>query len=96
METVPRLYARVRPQAGYRQSLDVLAFAKRYSTSIVKSGFMVGLGETESEGTRWDHARGQRLRDTCQRESCRTGQCREGETLREHLAHEPASRRAKR
>ena len=30
METVPRLYRRVRPQADYRQSLDVLAFARRY------------------------------------------------------------------
>jgi lipoic acid synthetase len=29
METVPRLYRRVRPQADYRQSLDVLAFASR-------------------------------------------------------------------
>jgi lipoic acid synthetase len=49
METVPRLYARVRPQADYRQSLDVLAFAKRHSTALVKSGFMVGLGEKEPE-----------------------------------------------
>jgi lipoyl synthase len=49
METVPRLYARVRPQANYQQSLDVLAFAKRYSTALVKSGFMVGLGETPPE-----------------------------------------------
>lgn len=49
METVSRLYARVRPQANYRQSLDVLAFAKRASTALVKSGFMVGLGETEPE-----------------------------------------------
>jgi lipoic acid synthetase len=49
METVPRLYARVRPQANYRQSLDVLSFAKRRSTSLVKSGFMVGLGETSDE-----------------------------------------------
>jgi lipoic acid synthetase len=49
METVPRLYARVRPQAGYRQSLDVLAFARRYSSALTKSGFMVGLGETEEE-----------------------------------------------
>jgi len=29
METVPRLYRRVRPQADYRQSLEVLAFASR-------------------------------------------------------------------
>jgi len=49
METVPRLYSRVRPQANYRQSLDVLAFAKRSSTALVKSGFMVGLGETPEE-----------------------------------------------
>jgi lipoyl synthase len=48
METVPRLYARVRPQADYRQSLDVLAFARRYDV-LTKSGFMVGLGETEPE-----------------------------------------------
>jgi lipoic acid synthetase len=50
LETVPRLYHRVRPQADYRQSLDVLAFARRYSESVlVKSGFMLGLGETEEE-----------------------------------------------
>ena len=49
METVPRLYARVRPQADYRQSLNVLAFARRHSPALTKSGFMVGLGETEEE-----------------------------------------------
>jgi lipoyl synthase len=50
METVSRLYARVRPQADYRQSLDVLAFAKRYRTeALTKSGLMVGLGETAAE-----------------------------------------------
>lgn len=49
METVPRLYSRVRPQANYRQSLDVLAFAKRASAALVKSGFMAGLGETPEE-----------------------------------------------
>ena len=50
METVPRLYRRVRPQADYRQSLDVLAFARRYAPgTLTKSGFMVGLGETEDE-----------------------------------------------
>jgi lipoic acid synthetase len=49
LETVPRLYPRVRPQAGYRQSLDVLAFARRYCSALTKSGFMVGLGETEEE-----------------------------------------------
>ena len=50
LETVPRLYRRVRPQADYRQSLEVLAFARRYAESVLtKSGFMVGLGETEEE-----------------------------------------------
>jgi len=50
METVPRLYRRVRPQADYRQSLAVLAFARRFAPSVLtKSGFMVGLGETGEE-----------------------------------------------
>src|SRR4051812_4470283 len=50
METVARLYGRVRPQADYRQSLDVLAFARRYRPeALTKSGLMVGLGETIDE-----------------------------------------------
>jgi lipoyl synthase len=50
METAPRLYRRVRPQADYRQSLNVLAFARRYAPDVLtKSGFMVGLGETGEE-----------------------------------------------
>jgi lipoic acid synthetase len=50
METVRRLYKRVRPQAKYKQSLDVLAFAKRYRPEVLtKSGLMVGLGETTEE-----------------------------------------------
>jgi lipoic acid synthetase len=50
METVERLYRRVRPQARYRQSLDVLAFARRHSPEVLtKSGLMVGLGETSPE-----------------------------------------------
>jgi lipoic acid synthetase len=50
METVKRLYRRVRPQAGYRQSLQVLGFARTHSPEVLtKSGFMVGLGETEDE-----------------------------------------------
>lgn len=50
METIARLYRRVRPQAGYRQSLDVLAFAKQYRPDVLtKSGLMVGLGETPEE-----------------------------------------------
>ena len=50
VETVPRLYARVRPQADYRQSLEVLLNARLYSkTVLTKSGFMVGLGEQPRE-----------------------------------------------
>jgi len=50
METVPRLYRRVRPQANYRQSLEVLRFAKRYRPgALTKSGAMVGLSETRDE-----------------------------------------------
>ena len=50
METVPRLYRRVRPQANYRQSLDVLRFARQHRPGVMtKSGFMAGLGETTDE-----------------------------------------------
>src|SRR5215510_3259595 len=50
VETVPRLYGRVRPQADYKQSLDVLREARRYSAfALTKSGFMVGLGERSDE-----------------------------------------------
>lgn len=50
METVRRLYRRVRPQADYVQSLDVLRFAKKHNPEILtKSGLMVGLGESEPE-----------------------------------------------
>ena len=50
METIARLYKRVRPQANYRQSLDVLQFAKRYwPEALTKSGLMVGLGEQPHE-----------------------------------------------
>src|SRR3954451_686315 len=44
METVPRLYGKVRPQADYQQSLDVLSFAAKRQTAaplLPKSGFMV-------------------------------------------------------
>lgn len=50
METVERLYKKVRPQANYRQSLDVLAFARKHRPEVLtKSGLMAGLGETETE-----------------------------------------------
>ena len=50
METVARLYRRVRPQADYQQSLRVLQFAKRYNPGpLTKSGLMAGLGESPEE-----------------------------------------------
>ena len=50
IETVPRLYPAVRPQAKYRRSLEVLRYAKELNPDgLTKSGFMVGLGEVEEE-----------------------------------------------
>jgi lipoyl synthase len=48
VETIPRLYPTVRPQADYQQSLRVLQFASECG-ALTKSGFMVGLGETADE-----------------------------------------------
>jgi len=48
VETVSRLYREVRPQADYRRSLEVLERSARAGLPT-KSGFMVGLGETEKE-----------------------------------------------
>jgi len=53
IETVPRLYQSVRPQADYSQSLNVLKYAKTINPKIItKSGLMVGLGETFVELTK--------------------------------------------
>ena len=50
IETVPRLYPAVRPQAKYDRSLEVLRVAKELNPEgLTKSGFMVGLGEVEEE-----------------------------------------------
>jgi lipoic acid synthetase len=50
VETVPRLYPRVRPQARYERSLEVLRRTKQRAPDLVcKSGIMVGLGETHDE-----------------------------------------------
>jgi lipoic acid synthetase len=49
-ETVPRLYRQVRLGARYERSLDMLAYAKSVSPRTpVKSGLMLGLGETIDE-----------------------------------------------
>ncbi len=49
IETVSRLYSKVRPQADYSRSLNVLKYVSRKYDSIIKSGFMVGLGEIDEE-----------------------------------------------
>jgi len=50
VETVKSLYAAVRPQAVYERSLDVLRYCRQSCPDmLVKTGFMVGLGETEEE-----------------------------------------------
>ncbi len=50
LETIERLYPRVRPKAGYQQSLTLLQEAKRLEPrSRTKSGLMVGLGEEMDE-----------------------------------------------
>src|SRR5262249_38408701 len=50
METVPRLYRKVRGRADYQRSLDLLAYVKRRSPeTTTKSGLMLGLGETTEE-----------------------------------------------
>jgi lipoic acid synthetase len=50
VETVPRLYPEVRPQADYQRSLELLSRAARHTPRpATKSGLMLGLGETKAE-----------------------------------------------
>ncbi|MFO7170704.1 MAG: lipoyl synthase [Chloroflexota bacterium] len=51
IETVPRLFRRFRPRAGYRQSLELLRRARELGGAdvVTKSGMMVGAGETNDE-----------------------------------------------
>ena len=50
VETVERLYGQVRIGANYKRTLALLENSKKYTPHIfTKSGFMVGLGETEEE-----------------------------------------------
>jgi lipoic acid synthetase len=50
IETVPRLYPKVRPQADYRRSLQLLKWSQDIDNRILtKSGLMLGLGEEPEE-----------------------------------------------
>ena len=50
IETVPRLYSLVRPEANYQRSLRLLAESRNLKPSVLtKSGMMLGLGETREE-----------------------------------------------
>lgn len=49
VETISRLYSAVRPMADFNQSLELIKRVKDYSNIPTKSGFMVGLGESEEE-----------------------------------------------
>lgn len=50
IETVPRLFRRFRPRAGFEQSLELLARARAFDADLpTKSGMMVGAGETNDE-----------------------------------------------
>ncbi len=83
IETVRRLYPRVRPQAGYRQSLELLRRAHDHAPDIpTKSGIMLGLGETDDE-----------IRQTL--EDLRRHHCRIitlGQYLQPSKAHHPVER----
>jgi lipoic acid synthetase len=50
LETIPRLYATIRPGSRYFISLELLnCMKKKHSSLFTKSGLMVGLGETKAE-----------------------------------------------
>ena len=50
IETVPRLYELVRPQAEYERSLQLLSRVQKYAPGLpIKSGLMLGLGESSEE-----------------------------------------------
>jgi len=50
VETVPRLYSKMRPEADFNRSIQILSHARGYRPDIItKSGFMLGLGERRDE-----------------------------------------------
>jgi lipoic acid synthetase len=48
LETTPSLYSRVRPQALYKRSLELLSLARKFG-AITKTGLILGLGEGRDE-----------------------------------------------
>ncbi len=49
IETVERLFKRVRPKGDYRRSMNVLKYYAENSSMPIKSGLMLGLGESKEE-----------------------------------------------
>ena len=50
IETIPRLYRRVRPQGNYERTIELLQRSRSFAPWVyTKSGLMVGLGETDAE-----------------------------------------------
>jgi len=49
IESPPRLYYKMRPQAQYERSLELLERAQKMGSAPTKSGMMLGAGETEDE-----------------------------------------------
>ncbi len=50
VETIKSLYSKVRPQADYERSMELLAYVKEKAPSILtKTGIMVGLGEADAQ-----------------------------------------------
>ena len=50
LDTVPRLYPKVKPKSSYRHSLELLSYVKsRFAHMKTKAGFMLGLGEDIEE-----------------------------------------------
>jgi lipoic acid synthetase len=50
VETIPRLYPKIRPEGDYQRSLELIKRVKKSNSSIItKSGLMVGLGESKQE-----------------------------------------------
>jgi lipoic acid synthetase len=83
IETVPRLFPRLRRQGRYALSLDLLRAAKRgWPAQATKSGLMVGLGETDDEVVSV-------LRDL---RDARVDTVTIGQYLRPTRAHEPVHR----